>query len=179
MKRIGKISTKLSTTENEKSNMVTDVVPNDKGLKRDSVDGVDEIENSKKRKISVSQSSDRSRLLPSDLLNRIGSRLELDNRMVCVAKHACEKLNEFSLICGVSPQCVAAAVTVCCCLMAKREISMSVIAEASMCSVPNICKIYSKLRPYVRMVFPKDFITINKKQVDALPSDIKAFADFN
>jgi hypothetical protein len=97
----------------------------------------------------------------------------MDNKLINVARHACEKITILSLLASVSPQWVAATVVICVSYVASQRVDMTSITDVAMCRVSNISKIYSQLRPYIKTIFPKDFVLAEEKGINSLPLNLE------
>jgi transcription initiation factor TFIIIB Brf1 subunit/transcription initiation factor TFIIB len=116
-----------------------------------------------------------SRILAVDVVGRVGSHLSLDAHLINVAKHACDKVREFSLVSSSSeaPQCVAAAMVICVSHVTKQPVDLPAITEVAVCSMANLSRTYSRLRPYIKTIFPKDFVLAQEIGVNALPLQLE------
>jgi transcription initiation factor TFIIIB Brf1 subunit/transcription initiation factor TFIIB len=194
MKQIRRMSAKVfsSTVQNNDATMNDSTEGKRKSISDGNIEGGQESEstnaNSKRQRTetlnndggssgAINQVKPTLRIVPSDLINRIGSHFTLSSQMMEVAKIACEKIRLLSLDASQPPQCIAAAVIVYVSLVIDRDIDLNSLAIVAACSISNVTKACSLLRPYVKSIFPKDFILSHDKGVKSLHKRLETLCE--
>lgn len=125
-----------------------------------------------------------SRISVADLAQRIGALLSLSPHLVNIARQACEKIQALGLLppsVSSTPQCVAALVIFCMCHITGKGVDIAKIttsAESSVSvSIPHLTKTFTQLRPFIKTIFPKDFVIAEESGFNSLPLTFNVLLD--
>jgi len=119
-----------------------------------------------------------SRILPVDLVPRIATHISLSSKFIDVARHACERIHALTLLpSSMTPHCVAATVVLCVSFVSSKHMDIANIATVAPCSVQHITKAYTQLRPFIKSIFPKEFVLAEEAGINSLPFSLKELTD--
>jgi transcription initiation factor TFIIIB Brf1 subunit/transcription initiation factor TFIIB len=98
-------------------------------------------------------------LLPADLIGRMASQLKLSQNLISVARECCQRIVQYDLINGCSPQVIAAGVLALIYVATKQKFKVTDLIKVSFTSEPSIKRIYHELQQDCLSIFPRHFVT--------------------
>jgi transcription initiation factor TFIIIB Brf1 subunit/transcription initiation factor TFIIB len=98
-------------------------------------------------------------LFPADLIGRMASQLKLPPNLISVARECCQRIAQYDLLNGCSPQMIAAGVLALIYVATKQKFKVTDLIKVSFSSEQGIKRIYHEMQQDCLSIFPREFVT--------------------